>query len=921
MAKKPRKKSASTHAGTPRYDTAEVRAAANGRWAIILQALAGISADILDGDHHPCPKPSCGGTDRFRFTDMNGDGSALCNVCGKGLGDGFAVLGWLTGKKFVECLAMVADYLGIEPTTSGHAGRGSGSRDFDPAEHLKFLPWSELTAAYWCLSKPPITAAAILACGGRLAIYRNQWKVIALPVWGEHLDSPDPATNIPREPVGWCMYAAQPGGLLPKFPKPGVEDRSIEWVKVKLAAGSKPGIIADLSRLASPTTSTIWKLEGPTDLLAFLSLPDLPPDVTAITNANGCSEQPAAWMLELFAGKSARVLGDADSPGQAGAIAWAGPIASKADDCSTVELPYEIEPTHGRDLRDFAADPAGGSYAALAALPSTPAIPADLPPSKDGKPKVVIGVDEHRVIDEAVAALASDDHVFRRGTMLVTIVRDTEKPKGIKRPENSPRISAIPLPIIRERLTANMRWIQLKEVEGVMEEFPAHPPMWAVNAVNARGQWKEIRRLEGVVESPVIRYDGSVLSEPGYDPITGLYYAPNCEMDPLGESLSIEDAKQAVETLKEVVVDFPFDKESHRSAWFASVLTPFARFAYEGPTPLFLVEANTPGTGKGLLCDTISHLTLGREMSRMSYPSDDDEMRKNITATAIAGDRTVLIDNVGGNFGSPALDAMLTAGTWRDRMLGRSETTGDIPLSTIWYATGNNLILVGDIARRICPIRLNSPLEKPEERTDFHHADLLVWVHRQRGGLMRACMTILKAYIDSGRPNQNLTPWGSYTGWSSLVRSAVVWAGLPDPAGAKTELRSQSDRGIGVLKMIIDGMNEFDPDGMGKTVSEMLKVFTYPEGRYEILKSALAELGGKKTITPHSVGMKLHHLKERVCGGKCICRLDGSIVKWFVVDVEAEEKNKNTDVAVVEKNKNPMFDGFEQSDSLLDSLP
>lgn len=375
----------------PRYDTAEIRAAANGRWAMILSALYGISLDVLDGQHHPCPTGKCGSTrDAFRFTDLGGNGSAICNRCGK-WGDGFAFGEFLSSQKFTQVIADVAGHLGIEPSTNGYAGKDSHSRESsDSAEHLEFLPWNNLTVAYWCLSKPPITAATVLACGGRLAMYRSQWRVVALPVWGEHLDSPDPATGLPREPIGWCMYAAQPKGLLPRFPKPGAEDRSIEWVKVKLTAGSKPGVIADLARLRS--CRELWKLEGPTDLLAFLSFTGLPADVAAITNSSGAGEKPHAWMLELFVGKLARTCHDADEPGQHGAIlqanpkanlsnvGWANLIASHASESLNVTLPYDVQLTHGNDLRDFANDPAGGSYAALATLLTTLAVPAELPP-------------------------------------------------------------------------------------------------------------------------------------------------------------------------------------------------------------------------------------------------------------------------------------------------------------------------------------------------------------------------------------------------------------------------------------------------------------------------------------------------------------------------------------------------------------
>lgn len=387
MAKKASKKKSAT----PHFDNAAVRAAANGQWAMILSQLDGISLDLLDGSHHPCPTGKCSSTrDAFRFTDLEGSGSAICNQCGK-FGDGFALRSFLTGRPFVQVRDEVARHLGLEPSRNGYGGHGS-RESFDPAEHLQFLPWNELTVAYWCLSKPPIIPAAILACGGRLALYRGQWKVIALPVWGEHLDSPDPATNLPREPVGWCMYNSIPGGLLPKFAKPGAEDRSIEWVKVKLTAGSKPGIIADLARLRS--CRELWKLEGPTDLLAFLSLPDLPADIAAITNANGSGELPHAWMINLFSvAKSAFTLHDADEPGQKGAIQWAGPIATKCEATCNVTLHYPVEKTHGKDLRDFLQE--CDSYDALTKLPHEEQVPTELPPEQ---PAVLEGPDNfHRL--------------------------------------------------------------------------------------------------------------------------------------------------------------------------------------------------------------------------------------------------------------------------------------------------------------------------------------------------------------------------------------------------------------------------------------------------------------------------------------------------------------------------------------------
>jgi putative DNA primase/helicase len=56
---------------------------ARGRWREILPRL-GIDTRFLVNKHGPCPL--CGGRDRFRFDDKNGEGSYYCNQCGPGPG-------------------------------------------------------------------------------------------------------------------------------------------------------------------------------------------------------------------------------------------------------------------------------------------------------------------------------------------------------------------------------------------------------------------------------------------------------------------------------------------------------------------------------------------------------------------------------------------------------------------------------------------------------------------------------------------------------------------------------------------------------------------------------------------------------------------------------------------------------------------
>src|SRR5690606_3990739 len=50
----------------------------------------------------------------------------------------------------------------------------------------------------------------------------------------------------------------------------------------------------------------------------------------------------------------------------------------------------------------------------------------------------------------------------------------------------------------------------------------AAPPLELAKHYAARGTWR-LRVLRGIIEAPTMRPDGSILSEPGYDPATGIY--------------------------------------------------------------------------------------------------------------------------------------------------------------------------------------------------------------------------------------------------------------------------------------------------------------------------------------------------------------------------------------------------------------
>lgn len=81
--------------------------AARGRWVGILSAI-GIDESHLRNKHGPCPV--CGGKDRFRFDDKDGNGTWFCSHCGSGRGIELVML--LKGCQFKDACAMIDPLIG-----------------------------------------------------------------------------------------------------------------------------------------------------------------------------------------------------------------------------------------------------------------------------------------------------------------------------------------------------------------------------------------------------------------------------------------------------------------------------------------------------------------------------------------------------------------------------------------------------------------------------------------------------------------------------------------------------------------------------------------------------------------------------------------------------------------------------------------
>lgn len=474
---------------------------------------------------------------------------------------------------------------------------------------------------------------------------------------------------------------------------------------------------------------------------------------------------------------------------------------------------------------------------------------------------IVVRPEQADVMREFEGALESADWLYQRGGFFVRVVNSGSMRR--------PTIMAVPTESLAPLSTDYVAWIKLKvDGEGNEEEVPVNPPPWAVSGLAASPQlWTHVRHLDGIVQYPVLRPDGTVFATPGYDEGLRLLLLGTAGTVEVHPSPTQADAVKAARDLLDVVCDFPFADDVGRAVFLAGVLTPLCRYAGIGNVPLILVDKSVRGCGGSLLVDTIGVLLKGETLPRVPQAQNDEEQRKVITSVLLAGDDLVLIDNLSHPLGGASIDALLTGSVWRDRLLGRNELSL-VPNLATFYATGNNVELLGDTTRRVLRIRLEAAHERPEERADFKYPELLAHVRAHRPQLLSAALTILRAYCLAGRPKQPVSAWGSFEGWSGLVASAVAWCGLPDPSAARASRDESADAEKNDLADLLDAWVEIDSEGEGVTARTIMRRLQDDTNGtlYPRIRQHFTHSGSGRLLTVSKAASKLRKLRGRVVG-------------------------------------------------------
>ena len=415
------------------------------------------------------------------------------------------------------------------------------------------------------------------------------------------------------------------------------------------------------------------------------------------------------------------------------------------------------------------------------------------------RPSVDIALPIHEKADLAWQALvdANDD---RHPTVMVRgneLVRMTERGE----------LEGFTADSLRDEIS---RCAQFGRTSDGGQFKPVDPPVDVARNLLERdsARYEGAPRVDGVIDVPIVGKQGALIDEPGHHDADRIFLRLSEDIAGSGlRDVRIEMVDEVAEArdllMNDLLGDFAFADQSDKANALALLLLPFVReYLGDSPTPMHVIHAPEPGTGKTLLAQSALLPGCGPSVPMMAGDrGHNDEWRKSITAALLAGSRAVVLDNLGGALDSGPLSSALTSGLWSDRVLGHSRQVS-LPIRNVWVATGNNLDLSDEQARRAVPIFLEPGDVRPADRgkAAFRHPDLMRWARGMRSALVAAALTLIRHWLQgpielgdgghvffrssdiSGEPADPLrgqATLGSYERWAEVMGGILLAADVP----------------------------------------------------------------------------------------------------------------------------------------------
>lgn len=407
-----------------------------------------------------------------------------------------------------------------------------------------------------------------------------------------------------------------------------------------------------------------------------------------------------------------------------------------------------------------------------------------------------------QAVDQAEAALLANGNRFQiyqhAGSLVRPVLETVDAVNNQK--TKAYRLNQITVPYLCDALNRSANFFRY---DGRRRRFVRKdcPRQVAEMILSRVGEWRA-PILNGVVTTPFLRRDGSLCETPGYDAASGLLFLPGDEVfPPIPQQPTKQDALRALNILWQPLCKFPFATAADAGVALSGILTTLIRRSLD-TAPLHAKTAPIAGSGKTKIVDIASILATGYPAAVLATGRTLEELGKRIDAALIGGQAIICLDNIEYPLESEALCQMLTQTRYEARVLGQSKNVS-VKVGATVFATGNNLVVVGDLTRRSVVGLIDPKCERPELRV--FEGNLLETVSAERGELVVAAITILRArHLARLRGERvNTTPLGSFEQWSEWVRDALVWLWPnADPVATMDRLR-ESDPKLNALRTIV----------------------------------------------------------------------------------------------------------------------
>jgi hypothetical protein len=296
---------------------------------------------------------------------------------------------------------------------------------------------------------------------------------------------------------------------------------------------------------------------------------------------------------------------------------------------------------------------------------------------------------------------------------------------------------------------------------------------------NFKHEDRGLKRLSSVITAPILRKDYTVVSRYGYDSKTEFFLQANVSDFYVAEKPTDNDVCNAFHHIRDVFSEFPFEEhEQYPNLYFSVLLSAIFTAALRPilPTsPAFFIDAPEKGTGKTYLAKCIAAIRTGKDIPTLGMSNQEEEVKKEIYALLKQKTPVVLYDNLTGLFNSNYIANILTTSMIEGRNLGFSDTS-KVNNSALFLFTGNNAVMVEDMARRVFRIKLNTGFSLLQNATDrkFTKSPLSQCMDDARIKLIQSILTIIRACHVSGYMH-NQSKLASYEQWDDYVRNPIMW--------------------------------------------------------------------------------------------------------------------------------------------------